>query len=154
MNLRNACNAVHNHTKQRLRAQSGRAIAQAVSCRLPTTVARLRSQVRSCGICGEQSGAGAGFLLALRFPLPILNPPTASHTSSIIRGWYNRLNSGLRAKGTHSHPTPRGEKEDDELPQTSSLISGLWVPKMAINMFLKFSLLLHMQKPVILARNH
>jgi hypothetical protein len=30
----------------------GRAIAQAVSRRLPTAAARVRVQVRSCGICG------------------------------------------------------------------------------------------------------
>jgi hypothetical protein len=47
-------------------------------------------QVRSCGICGGQSGTGAGFLAVLRFPLPILIPPSAPHSSSIIRGWYNR----------------------------------------------------------------
>jgi hypothetical protein len=65
----------------------GRAIAQAVSHRLPTAMARVRSQVRSCVIGGRQSGIGGGFLLVLRFPLPILIPPTAPHPSSyIIRG--------------------------------------------------------------------
>jgi hypothetical protein len=45
-----------------------RAIAQAVNCRLPTASARVRSQSRLCGICGEQSGTGAGFILVLYFP--------------------------------------------------------------------------------------
>jgi hypothetical protein len=38
------------------------AVAQAVSRRLPTAAARVCAQVRLCGICGGQSGAGAGFL--------------------------------------------------------------------------------------------
>jgi hypothetical protein len=29
------------------------------------------------GFCGGQSGAGAGFLRVLRFPLPIFIPPIA-----------------------------------------------------------------------------
>jgi hypothetical protein len=36
----------------------------------------------SCGICGGQSGTGAGFLRVLRFPLPIPIPLTAPHSSS------------------------------------------------------------------------
>jgi hypothetical protein len=46
----------------------GRAIAQAVSRWLPTVAARVRAQVRSCGICGEQSGSGAGFSEYFGFP--------------------------------------------------------------------------------------
>jgi hypothetical protein len=69
----------------------GRAIAQAVSRRLPTAAARVRARVWSCGICGGQSGTGAGFLRVLRFPLPIFIPPITSQSpSSIIWGWYNR----------------------------------------------------------------
>jgi hypothetical protein len=60
----------------------GRDIAQAVSHRLPTAVARVRAQVRSCRICGGQSGTGADFLQVLQFPLSILIPPTAPHSSS------------------------------------------------------------------------
>jgi hypothetical protein len=41
---------------------NGRAIAQAVSRWLPTAAARVRARVLSCGICGGQTGAGAGFL--------------------------------------------------------------------------------------------
>jgi hypothetical protein len=55
------------------------------------TMSQLVAQVRSRGICGGQSGAGAGFLRVLRFPLPIFIPPIAPQSpSSIIRGWYNR----------------------------------------------------------------
>jgi hypothetical protein len=39
----------------------GRAMAQAVSRRLPTAEARVRSRVIPCGICGGQSGTGTGF---------------------------------------------------------------------------------------------
>jgi hypothetical protein len=51
-----------------------RAIVQAVSRWLPTAAAR----VWSCEICGGQSGAGAGFLRVLRFPLPILHSTNCS----------------------------------------------------------------------------
>jgi hypothetical protein len=81
-----------------------RAMAQAVSRRLPTTAARVRARVRS----GGQSGTGAGFLRVLRFPLSISIPPVAPQSpSSIIRGWYNRTNNGLCIKWTQSHPTSR-----------------------------------------------
>jgi hypothetical protein len=40
----------------------GRAIAQEVSGRLPTAAVRVRSQVRSCQICGGKSGTGACFV--------------------------------------------------------------------------------------------
>jgi hypothetical protein len=52
----------------------GRAIAQAVSRWLLTAAARVRSRVWSSEICGGQSGAVAGFLRVLRFPLPIFIP--------------------------------------------------------------------------------
>lgn len=34
------------------------------------------AHVRSCGVRGEQSGTGQDFLRVLRYPLPILIPPT------------------------------------------------------------------------------
>jgi hypothetical protein len=75
---------------------------QAVSRPLPTGEARVRAWVRSCGICGGQSVLG--------FPPPILIPPTAPHSSSIIQGWYNRPINGVHTKWTQSHPTPRNKK--------------------------------------------
>jgi flagellar hook protein FlgE len=50
-------------------ASQGRAIAQAVSRWLLTAAARVQTRVWSSGICGGQSGAGAGFLRVFRFPL-------------------------------------------------------------------------------------
>jgi hypothetical protein len=76
----------------------GHAIAQAVSRLLPTEMAWVRTQVRSNGICGEQSGTGTGFLRVLAFPLPILLPSNAPHSSSNIRGLYTRPISDRRAK--------------------------------------------------------
>jgi hypothetical protein len=90
----------------------GRATAQVVSRQLPTAAARVRAQVRSCGICSGQSGTGAGFLRIRRFPLPNLIPPIAPHSaSSIIQGWYNRAVSGRRTKWTHVSPHPRKQKK-------------------------------------------
>jgi hypothetical protein len=60
---------------------SGHQTTQAVSRRLSTAAVRVRSQVRSCRICGGQSGNGVGFLLTFCFPLPILIPPNASYSS-------------------------------------------------------------------------
>jgi hypothetical protein len=66
---------------------------KAVSCRLPTVATCVRSQVKSCGICGGQIDTGAGFLRVLRFSLPLI--PHSYHISS---GLCNRANSGRRAK--------------------------------------------------------
>jgi hypothetical protein len=49
---------------------------QSVSRRLFTAAVWVRSQVRSCEISGGQSGTEVGFLRVLRFPLPIIIPPT------------------------------------------------------------------------------
>jgi hypothetical protein len=57
----------------------GRVIAQAVSRQLRTTATLVRARISSYGICCGTSSTGAGFLLVLRFPLPILNS-TAPHS--------------------------------------------------------------------------
>jgi hypothetical protein len=69
----------------------GCAIAQAVSRRLPTAVSRVRAQVRSCVICGGQNDPGEGFLLVLRFPLPIFIPLTAAYSLIILLSTLNNL---------------------------------------------------------------
>jgi hypothetical protein len=108
--------------KQKLLSPQGRAIDQAVSCRLPTSATRVRARVSSCGICGEQSGNGVGFLPVLRFPLPIFIPSTTPHSSSIIRGWYNRPIIGRRTDWAQSHPTPRNYKKK-QTKTTNSAVS-------------------------------
>jgi hypothetical protein len=113
----------------RLRAElKGRAIAQAVSRRLPPAATRVRAGVMLCGISCGQSDIGARFLLALRFPLQILIPPTAPRSSSIIRGWYNRPVSGRRTKWTQSHTTPgknrRNSCRDKRFVLLHSVLTG------------------------------
>jgi hypothetical protein len=61
----------------RLNKLAGRAVALAVSRWLPTAAARVRVRA-ACGVCGGQSGTGAGFLRVLRFPLPIIPPISPS----------------------------------------------------------------------------
>jgi hypothetical protein len=89
----------------------GHAIAQVLTRRLPTAEAQVRAHVRTCGICDGQRDAGTGFLRVLRFPLPIFNPPTAPHSSSLIRSWYNRPISGRRTKWTASPHSKKLKKK-------------------------------------------
>jgi hypothetical protein len=60
----------------------GSAIAQAVSVWISTAAARVRVRVWSCGVCGGQSGPGAGFLRGLQFPLTIFIPAIAPQSPS------------------------------------------------------------------------
>jgi hypothetical protein len=59
----------------------------------PTTAAQVRSRVRSCGFCSEQSGTGAGSFRVLRFPLPILISPTPIYSFIILRSKLHRLHT-------------------------------------------------------------
>jgi hypothetical protein len=70
----------------------------------------IAARVWSCKICGGQSGAGAGFLRVLRFPLPIHIPPIAPQSpSSIIWGLYNRPEVAAVPSGLS--PTPLIKKK-------------------------------------------
>jgi hypothetical protein len=79
-------------TIERITVKFGRAAAQ-------TGTRRPRFETRSDHV--------AGFLRVLRFPLPIVIPPTAPHSSSIIRGWCNSPVSGRRTKWTQVSPHPK-----------------------------------------------
>jgi hypothetical protein len=61
----------------------GRAIAQAVSRRLPTAAARVQTRVGTWDFVMYKSGAGAGFLRELRFPLSIYIPSCSPQSSSL-----------------------------------------------------------------------
>jgi hypothetical protein len=84
--------------------KAGRAVAQAVSPWLPTAAARVRVRV-ACGVCGAQSGTGAGFLRVLRFP-PANHHSTSFSIIIIIRGWHNRSIGGRSAQWTQLDSTP------------------------------------------------
>jgi hypothetical protein len=72
-------------------------MAPAGSRQLPTATARVQSQVRACGICGEESGTAECFLRVFRFPLSIIIPLTAPY-SPTIRSWYNKPTNCRRTK--------------------------------------------------------
>jgi hypothetical protein len=127
-----------------LRAGKGRAIAQAVSRWLPTAAASVRARVWSSGICGGQSGAGAGFLRVLRFSLPISipqnSPSSQSPEVSTIGPLVADMPSGLSLDST---PTMRikkitsrkvaGSSRDEvirffSLPNTSNRTIQPWGP--------------------------
>jgi hypothetical protein len=56
----------------------------AIFRRVPTATAQVEYQARSRGICGGQSGSGAGILRVLRIPLPVLIPPSVAHSLIIL----------------------------------------------------------------------
>jgi hypothetical protein len=78
----------------------GRAIAQAVSRLFLNAAAWVRFQVKSCGICGGQSGAGAVFLRVLLFPL---SSSLSTNCSTLIH-----LSSGAGTRGQLVADVPSG----------------------------------------------
>jgi hypothetical protein len=86
-----------------IRNTHGRARAEAISRRFPTATTRVRAQVRSCGICGGQSGTGVGFLPVLRFPLQIFIPPIAPQSRSSIIWGYNWAPPDYEIRSVYTH---------------------------------------------------
>jgi hypothetical protein len=84
--------------------------------------ARVRSQDKSYEICGGQSGAGVGFHRVLRFPLPILIPPAAPHSSwPIILGWYNRPVVAAIPSGLSLTPPQEAKKTNQQISNQLTL---------------------------------
>jgi hypothetical protein len=82
----------------------GRAVAQAVRRWLPTAAARVRVQA-ACGVCGGQSGTGAGvFSEYFGFPCQISTPNFS--IIIITRGWHDRSIGGPSAEWTQLDSTP------------------------------------------------
>jgi hypothetical protein len=88
------------HTFKHLRV----IVAQAVSRWLPTAAARIR--IRSaCGVCGGQSGTGAGFLRNTSVS-PASHHSTKFSVIIITWSWYSRPISGRSAEWTQLSPSP------------------------------------------------
>jgi hypothetical protein len=93
-----------------------RAIAEAVSRRIPTAAARVRAQVGSCGICGGQSGTRAGFLRELRFRRHNSHSINCSTITSINHpGLVQLASSGRRTKWNQESPHSQKLKEKKKL---------------------------------------
>jgi hypothetical protein len=91
------------------------------SSRLRTAAALVQVQFRSCGICDEQCGTGAGLLRVLQFPLPFIATTAPLYPSCIIRGWYNRPNSDQRVKWMDSNLIPAAELTNQPAQSTHCL---------------------------------
>jgi hypothetical protein len=80
----------------------GRAVAQAVSRWFPTAAVRVRVRA-ACGVCGRQSGIGAGFSPSTSdFPA---NNSTNFSIIIITWCWHNRPISGRNAEWTQLDST-------------------------------------------------
>jgi hypothetical protein len=107
----------------------GRAIAQAISRWLPTAGARVRARVWSSGICGGQCGDGAGFLLVLRFSLPIFIPPNSTSSRSPAVGTIGQKWPMCRVDPVWTPPLLREFKKKLKWflhPALSSFLAVLW----------------------------
>jgi hypothetical protein len=102
----------------------GRAIAEAVSRWLPTAASQVQYRVWSSGICGGQSGVGAGFLRVLWFPLPII-PPNSPFAQSpgagTIGQWVADVPSGPSLDST---PTKQIKKNLDTLQNEKKIYNS------------------------------
>jgi hypothetical protein len=79
-----------------------RAVAQAVSRWLPHAGGPDSPTDRACGVCGGQSGTGAGFLRVL-----LANHHSTNFSTIIItKGWHNRPIGGRSAEWTQLDFTP------------------------------------------------
>jgi hypothetical protein len=72
----------------------------------------------SCGLCGGQSGTGAGFLQVLPFPLPLI-PPTVPHSPHPSSG------TGTIGQVDSVSPRPRKTTCGDYATTVSSLTNRL-----------------------------
>jgi hypothetical protein len=111
----------------------GRAIAEAVSRWLPIAAARVQTRVWSSG----QSGAGAGFLRVLRFPLlfiPPNSPSSQSPGAGTIGQWVADVPSGPSLDSTpHSANLKKFLKCKLKKKKHASLNSRLDTPAVDVN---------------------
>jgi hypothetical protein len=84
-------------------AHRGSAVAQAVSCWLPTVAAQVHVRA-ACGVCGGQSGIGTGFHRVQQFPLPII-PPISPSSWSPVAGTIGLLVAAVPS-GPNWTPSP------------------------------------------------
>jgi hypothetical protein len=86
---------------------------------IPTFLPR-RPVRAACGICGGQSGAGAGFFRALRFPLPIIIPPMFPPSELPGAGTIGLLVAAVPSGPNWTHPPAIPTKNTCPKRQNSS----------------------------------
>jgi hypothetical protein len=122
------------HTKRRHIPESSNLLNRAVShlrrlvASFPLRPARVRVQVRSCGICGGQSGTGAGFLRVLRFPCQFsFHRLLHIHHLSTWAGRIRQLAADVPS-GLSLTPPQETKKKTNLLNQVKSKYKGTVVP--------------------------